>query len=79
MRDDYGRTPLHDACWTVTPNFALMELLIRECPDLLLVKDARGFTPMSYTRKEHWGNWNNFLRTNADMLVPRTIKTSIKQ
>ena len=28
LRDDTGRTPLHDACWTATPNFEIVDLLL---------------------------------------------------
>jgi hypothetical protein len=34
IRDDYKRTPFHDACWTAEPNFELLDWLIREAPDL---------------------------------------------
>jgi len=62
VRDDYGRTPLHDACWTSQPNVELMELLISECPDLLLVSDKRGHCPFDYARAENHGIWVKFLR-----------------
>jgi hypothetical protein len=53
IRDDYGRTILHDAAWTCEPNFALLELILTECPDLLYMRDRRGDTPISYARKSH--------------------------
>lgn len=61
VRDDYGRTPLHDACWSSAPNFSLLELLIHHDPELLLIHDVRGHFPLTYTRKNHWGDWRNFL------------------
>ena len=61
IRDDYGRTPLHDACWTCEPNFALIDALINEEPRLLFICDARGVTPIQYARKEHWNEWKAFL------------------
>lgn len=60
--DDYGRTPLHDACWTTQPNVELMELLLSKCPDLLLVSDKRGHCPFDYARAENHGTWVKFLR-----------------
>ena len=78
VRDDYGRTPLHDAFWTPKPEFELVKVLIETCPDLLLMKDVRGFTPLSYTRKEHWGIWCQFLQANRNILTP-TILASKKQ
>uniref|UniRef100_A0A6U6FJK1 Uncharacterized protein n=1 Tax=Odontella aurita TaxID=265563 RepID=A0A6U6FJK1_9STRA len=77
VRDDYGRTPLHDACWVPQPNFELMDLLLDWCDgdsagvrkeeggslaeQLLLMSDKRGHTPLDYVRREHWDKWNAFL------------------
>ena len=51
VKDDFGRTPLSDACWTIEPNFELMDVLLAKAPDLLLVSDARGHTPLAYVRQ----------------------------
>ena len=61
VRDDFGRTPLHDACWATSPNFELFEMLLDKEPHLLLMKDVRGHSPLDYVRKEHWGIWVKFL------------------
>jgi hypothetical protein len=74
VRDDYGRTILHDAAWTCEPNFELVELILKECPDLLFMRDRRGHTAISYARKSHWGAWNKFLKQNAQLVIP-TIYT----
>jgi len=69
VRDDYGRTPMHDACWTSTPNFEVMELLLEAVgPELLFVKDVRGHSPFCYARREHWGEWVAFLTKNKEIL-----------
>jgi hypothetical protein len=73
LSDDYGRTPLHDACWTQKPNFELVKSVISECPDLLLITDKRGFTPLSYVRREHWGECCKFLQDHQDLVVPRQV------
>jgi hypothetical protein len=74
VRDDYGRTPLHDALWTCEPNFELVDLILSECPDLLYMKDRRGHTPLCYARREHWSAWNNFLTTRSKhLLTPRSV------
>jgi ankyrin repeat protein len=70
VRDDYGRTILHDAAWTCEPNFELLELILTECPDLLYMRDRRGDTPISYARKSHWHAWKKFLKQNADLVIP---------
>mmetsp|Transcript_23532 Transcript_23532/g.33008 ORF Transcript_23532/g.33008 Transcript_23532/m.33008 type:complete len:349 (-) Transcript_23532:10-1056(-) len=72
VKDDYGRTPAHDACWAPNPNTDLMLMLINECPDLLYFSDKRGNTPMEYVRKEHWMSWCAFLRRHADDLLPKS-------
>lgn len=68
-RDDVGRTPLHDACWSSEPNFQLIELIVSISPSLLLMKDKRGHAPLEYTRREHWSTWISFLDRHKDKLV----------
>eukprot|EP00977_Amphora_coffeiformis_P011970 scaffold2919_cov161-Amphora_coffeaeformis.AAC.7 len=46
--DMYGRTPLHDSTWVGRPNFHIADLILEKCPDLLLIKDQRGHTPLCY-------------------------------
>jgi Ankyrin repeats (3 copies) len=71
-RDDYGRTPLHDACWTSTPNYDVMDCLLRRCsPALLLLEDVRGHTPFHYARTEHRPKWTTFLQERRQMLSLR--------
>ena len=61
VKDDYGRTPLHDACWSRFQNCEIVQMLIEKEPSLLLVSDNRGFTPFAYSRMEHWTSWKEFL------------------
>jgi hypothetical protein len=70
IKDDYGRTPLHDACWVSTPNFELLEIIIKESPNLLLITDKRGFTPLQYVRKEDTGAWGQFLNDKKILIKP---------
>ena len=72
VRDDFGRTPLHDACWTSKPNVAMMNLLVNNVsPELLLVEDVRGHTPFNYARKEHYNEWVQFLKEKEEDLQRR--------
>lgn len=72
VRDDFGRTPLHDACWTSKPNVAIMDLLLDNVsPELLLVEDVRGHTPFQYARKEHYEEWLNYLKEKEEDLQLR--------
>ena len=52
IMDDYGRSALVDAMWAESPNFAIIEQLLDYNIDLLLLTDERGFTPLSYIRKD---------------------------
>jgi hypothetical protein len=70
MRDDYYRTPLHDACWTTAPEFDLVELFLSRAPHQLLMQDVRGFTPFDYVRGEHNGKWLRFLWERKAILRP---------
>lgn len=66
VRDDYGRTPMHDACWRATVDLDLMDMLIDACPELLLLSDKRGHTPLDYARREHWDVIIPFLNERKD-------------
>lgn len=73
IQDDFGRTPMHDACWTSDPNFELMDMLIRQDPGLLLVSDVRGHTPFDYARREHWGQWVSFLTKRKQLFHEKVV------
>lgn len=51
--DDYGRSPLNDALWAISPSFSVIEQLLDHSVDLLFLTDVRGFTPLNYVRKEY--------------------------
>ncbi|KAL3778089.1 hypothetical protein ACHAWO_001755 [Cyclotella atomus] len=78
IRDDMGRTPMHDACWSsCAPNHDLMRMLIETAPEMLLSKDGRGHTPFDYARREHWPNWVMFLNENRQFIVKSFLSTCI--
>lgn len=62
IRDDTGRTPLHDACWTTEPCPDLVDYIVSKECDMLLVCDKRGHTPLDYARKDHWDFWIMYLK-----------------
>jgi hypothetical protein len=64
IRDDCGRTPLHDACWNPHPQTEILQWLIERDPCLLLIADKRGSTPFQYARPQDWGIWRQFLLDN---------------
>ena len=71
--DMYGRTPMHDSMWVGQPNFHIADLILKKCPDLLLIKDQRGHTPLCYAREEHWMQWLKHLGKNMEQNLPRKL------
>lgn len=61
VRDDYGRTPLHDACWNPEPQLEICSWIIARDPSLFFIADKRGFTPFQYARPGDWIIWRRFL------------------
>jgi ankyrin repeat protein len=62
VRDTSGKTILHELCWN--PNSFcsdLMLAILRDSPELLFVKDQRGFTPLQYVPAKCHGKWCDFL------------------
>ena len=59
--DDFGRTPLHDACWRPEPRFDIVTCVLDKNLHLLRVLDVRGANPLNYVREEHWTQWCAYL------------------
>lgn len=74
VSDDYGRTPLHDACWSTCPNFDLIEMILDRDPSLLFVVDARGSPPVEYLQKQFWSQWSSFILRKVDTYWPQLAK-----
>jgi hypothetical protein len=55
--DDFGRTPLHDACWRPEPRFDIVTLILENDLTLLRLADVRGSIPLNYVREDHWLQW----------------------
>merc|ERR1712032_59616 len=70
VRDDLGRTPMHDACWNSSPNWEIMDYLLRIDPILLFLSDKRGFTPFQYSNREKCDALKLFLHEKTDYLIP---------
>lgn len=79
LKDDFGRTPLHDACWHPKPQEDICGWLIKRDPSLLLVTDKRGNTPFMYARAEDFPTWRQFLFDNRDSLQLLTEPSTLKQ
>jgi Ankyrin repeats (3 copies) len=80
VADDYGRTPLHDACWAPSLFPDVLSLVLRHDPanvSMFFMQDARGALPLSYVRKEHWADWILFLDRDKDLYWPITMEHDV--
>ena len=71
VADDFGRTPLHDACWTAEPFFELVEIVLKHDRRMINITDCRGSLPLAYVNKKHWKQWIEFLRRKKDVFWPQ--------
>jgi ankyrin repeat protein len=79
-RDDFGRNPFHDACWTSSPNFDVMDVLISKAdPLMMLAADVRGSTPFDYARREHNKPWLGYLESRKDTILARLPPSALTQ
>ncbi|OEU06641.1 ankyrin [Fragilariopsis cylindrus CCMP1102] len=81
IRDDYHRTPLHDAFWTPVASYDVVDFLLQQpnVVQLLLLKDVRGYTPLDYARSEDRGKWLRFLWERKAILRPSPTPTKEQQ
>ncbi len=70
VSDDFGRTPLHDACWTTAPNFALITEILSCDIHLFRILDCRGASPLSYIKKDNWVQWIQFFHSTINRFWP---------
>jgi len=70
VRDDYGRTPFHDACWRPELDLELIDMLLEKEPKLILLSDKRGHSPLDYTRRSHWAELIPFLLERSEKFLP---------
>jgi hypothetical protein len=78
VTDDYGRTPLHDACWNAEPDFDVIDTLLTHDVDgprfLFHTLDRHGGSPLSYVDKTAWHAWLCYLEARKDTYWP-AVKT----
>ena len=79
VRDDYGRTVLHDACWTISPPWILLKLILKESPILWRVSDVRGHLALQYVPKSVWSKWITFIQENQLSLKQIMIESYYKK
>lgn len=54
-------------------SFEIVGITLQKCPDLLLVRDRRGYAPLSYSRQNRWAKWNEYLDERTDIVTPTVI------
>ena len=73
--DNYGRTPLHEACLAAPVDsgyFDMIKRILEIDVTLLFLKDCRGCFPLSNVRPENFQYWNIFLHNKKDLYWPPT-------
>lgn len=68
--DQFGRTPLHFACWSSKVNFTMVEKILSFDVNILRAKDKVGKTPLDYISVDKWDVWNQFLNSKKDVYWP---------
>jgi Ankyrin repeats (3 copies) len=71
VADDYGRSPLTDACWCARPCFDVVRLILEKDPRLFHLTDCRGAVPLSYVPPKDWAAWLVFLESIKDDFWPK--------
>jgi Ankyrin repeats (3 copies) len=83
VSDDYGRTPLHDACWNDKPNFAMIDCLLTNHDDgpryLFHTLDRHGGSPLGYVDRMAWHEWLCYLEARKDTYWPVCNRRSIPE
>jgi hypothetical protein len=81
VRDSCGRTPLHNACISVSPNWEILELFLEHAPEQMLFLDNCGKTPFYYIRETQWKRCLQFLSDHKNQLTlqPRFKKAELVQ
>ena len=74
VADDYGRTPLHDACWASEMAKDVLNLILQENTAeniyMFYMEDARGALPLSYVHKTQYAEWIQYIDSVKDQYWP---------
>lgn len=71
LSDDFGRTVLHDACWTASPRFDVASAVLDVDKRLLRTLDSRGSSPLQYVPEDQWPLWCAFLESRKEVYWPQ--------
>lgn len=70
LSDDFGRTLMHDACWTATPRFDVASAVLDADTRLLRMLDSRGSSPLQYVPQDQWPLWCAFFESRKEVYWP---------
>lgn len=70
LSDDFGRTVLHDACWTASPRFDVASAVLDVDTRLLRTLDSRGSSPLQYVPQDQWPLWCAFFESRKELYWP---------
>lgn len=68
--DDFGRTVMHDACWTPMPRFDIVSCVLDVDTRLLRILDKRGASPLQYVPRDQWPLWCAFFEARKEVYWP---------
>lgn len=71
LSDDFGRTVMHDACWTATPRFDVASAVLDVDTRLLRMLDSRGSSPLQYVPQDQWPLWCAFFEFRKEIYWPQ--------
>ncbi|CAN0278458.1 unnamed protein product [Ectocarpus fasciculatus] len=69
--DDFGRTVMHDACWTSSPRFDVASAVLDADTRLLRTLDSRGSSPLQYVPQDQWPMWCAFFENRKEVYWPK--------
>lgn len=69
----FGRTPLHEACWSRRPNFELVSTILKHDPMQLYMADIKGLLPLAYVRRELRQEWMEFIDKEIGLFFPASF------
>ncbi|CAN0128033.1 unnamed protein product [Scytosiphon promiscuus] len=70
LSDDFGRTVMHDACWTAAPRFDVASAVLDSDTRLLRTLDSRGSSPLQYVPQDQWPLWCAFFESRKEVYWP---------
>lgn len=66
--DDLGRSPMFDACWSVDPDFAVVDILLAQYPQAFFDCDTRKHCPLDFIPQTAHIVWISYLTANRNKI-----------